>query len=248
MGKWGKVTRKEQFCFLLSEIRGIFSHMETISSVPANAVRTAKHASGRTAVSIDAAIRARVKAAAKERVFSPGDFAGLGSRAAVDKVLSRLTASGELRRIARGLYDRSESSSPLPSAEQVARALAGSSNVRLQPCGAYAVKLLGLSEQMPLKLVFLTDGATRSAWIDGRQIVLRPTTERNLATAGRISGLVIQALRHLGQPYVGEAVLRYLCSRLTSADKDILMADAPLAPAWITGIMRTVAIDSGRAV
>jgi hypothetical protein len=105
-----------------------------------------------------------------------------------------------------------------------------------------------LSEQMPPKLVFLTDGATRSVWIDGRQIVLRPTTQRNLATAGRISGLVIQALRHLGQPNVGEKVLRYLHSRLTSADKAILLADAPLAPAWITGIMRSIASESSQAV
>ncbi|OGB23179.1 MAG: hypothetical protein A3I66_09275 [Burkholderiales bacterium RIFCSPLOWO2_02_FULL_57_36] len=200
-----------------------------------------KRANGKSSVSIDAAIRAQVDAAKGGSVFSPADFAGLGSRAAVDKVLSRLTASGELRRIARGLYDRSENLSPLPSVEETARALAGKSNMRLQPCGAYAATLLGLSDQMPLKLVFLTEGATRSLWIGGRQIVLRPTTRRNMATAGRISGLVIQALRHLKQPNVGESVLRHLHARLSSDEKAVLLEDAAFAPAWIAAIMRRIA-------
>lgn len=222
--------------------------METISSVPASAARMPKRASGKASVSIDAAIRTRISAATRGSVFSPADFAGLGSRAAVDKVLSRLTASGELRRIARGLYDRAETQSPLPPIEEVARALAGKSSFRLQPCGAYAAKLLGLSGPMPQKLVFLTEDVTRSVWIDGRQIVLKPTTPRNMATAGRISGLVIQALRHFGQSNVDEAVLRQLRSRLTSDDKAVLVADVSFAPAWVAGVMRRIAGETNLAV
>jgi hypothetical protein len=116
----------------LSENHGIFSFMETISVRSANAAKSPRRASGKPSVSIDAAIRARVDMANRESVFSPVDFTGLGSRAAVDKALSRLTASGELRRFARGLYDRPQTSSALPSAEQIARALAGKSGVRLQ--------------------------------------------------------------------------------------------------------------------
>lgn len=215
--------------------------METISALSASAARTPTGAGKKLSVSIDAAIRASVEAASRGSVFSPADFAGLGSRAAVDKVLSRLAASGELRRIARGLYDRPEAPSRLPSVEEIVRALAGKSGVRLQACGAYAANLLGLSAQMPLKLVFITDRATRMIWIGDRQIVLKPTTQRNMATAERISGLVIQALRYLGQPNVDEAVLRHLQVRLTSDDKAVLLADAALAPAWIASLMRRIA-------
>ena len=222
--------------------------METISTSAASAARMRKRASGKPHISIDAAIRAQVTAAKRGSVFTPADFASLGSRAAVDKVLSRLTAGGELRRIARGLYDCSETLSPLPSVEETARALAGKNDVRLQPCGAYAAKLLGLSDQMPMKLVFLTEGSTRTLWIDGRQIILRPTTQRNMATAGRISGLVIQALRHLRQPNVDEPVLRHLHARLSSDEKAALLADAPFAPAWIAGIMRRIANGTNLAV
>jgi hypothetical protein len=221
--------------------------METISVPSAGTTSTQGRVTGRLSVSIDAAIRASVEAANRGNVFSPADFAGLGSRAAVDKVLSRLAASGALRRIARGLYDRPEALSALPSIEKIALVLAGKTGkdrLRLQACGAYAANLLGLSEQMPSKLVFITDGATRTVWIGNRQIVLKPTTSRNMATAGRISGLVIQALRHLKQPNVDEAVLQHLQTRLSSDDKTVLLQDAVLAPAWIGRMMRRIAKDT----
>jgi hypothetical protein len=232
----------------LSEKRGIFSFMETICVLSPNTAGTPKHAGGKASVSIDAAIRARLSGANQRSVFSPADFSGLGSRAAVDKVLSRLTASGELRRIGRGLYDRPLAAASLPSVEEIARALAGSGNVRMQPYGAYAVTLLGLASQVPLKVTFLTDGVTRSVWIGSRQIVLRPSTPRNLATAGRISGLVIQALRHLGQAEIDEQVLQQLRRRLTSDDMAILMEDISFAPAWIARMMRSIAQGTVHAV
>lgn len=198
-----------------------------------------------TRASMAEAIRARVAAAPAGQVFSPADFAALGSRAAVDQVLSRLTASGELRRIARGLYDRPRTHPVLgpllPAADDIARALAGKGQLRLQPSGAYAANLLGLTEQVPLRLVFLTDGASRTLHVGEQQIALRHTTPRNMATAGRVSGLVIQALRHLKQPNVDAQVVKKLQRRLTPEDKAVLRADAPLAPAWIARIMQRIA-------
>lgn len=198
-------------------------------------------------MSIDAAIRAQVASAQQGRVFSPTDFVNLGSRAAVDKVLSRLAASGALRRIARGLYDRPRThpllGSLLPSADEIARALAGKGGLRLQASGAYAANLLGLSEQVPLKLVFLTDGASRTIQVGGQTITLKHTTPRSMATAGRISGLVIQALRHLKQANVDDQVMGRISQRLSAEDKSILLADAPLAPVWIADIMRRIAQD-----
>lgn len=197
--------------------------------------------------SIDAAIRARIATAKAGSVFSPASFLDIGSRAAVDKVLSRMTASGELRRIARGLYDCPQDhpllGKLLPSADEIARALQGKSSQRLQPSGAYAANLLGLSEQVPMKLAFLTDGASRTVQIGPQQILLKHTTPRNMATAGRISGLLIQAMRHLKRQKIDDAVINHLKTRLSAEDKQILIADAPLAPAWIADIMRRLASD-----
>ncbi len=208
-------------------------------------IKATKSAAVQVHVSIDAAIRATIEAADEGRVFSPADFISLGSRAAVDKVLSRLTASGVLRRISRGLYDRPRThpllGPLLPAADEIARAVAGKGSLRLQPSGAYAANLLGLSEQVPLKLVFLTDGASRTVQIGNQIITLKHTTPRNMATAGRISGLVIQALRYLKQHNVDEKILAQLRKRLSNEDKSVLLADAPLAPVWIADIMRGIA-------
>ena len=131
----------------------------------------------------------------------------------------------------------------MPSADEVARALAGKASLRLQPSGAYAANLLGLTEQVPLKVVFLTDGASRTVQIGKQTITLKQTTPRNMATAGRVSGLVIQALRHLKQPNVDEQMIKTLSKRLSSEDKAVLLADAPLSPAWIADIMLRVSKD-----
>lgn len=199
---------------------------------------------GSAAPSVDAAIRAHLGVAKMGRVFVPADFAHLGSRAAIDKVLSRLAASGTLRRVARGLYDVPRTHALLgpllPSAEEVAQAIAGKNSLRLQPSGAYAANLLGLSEQVPLTLAFLTDGASRKVHIGSQTIILKHTTPRNMATAGRISGLVMQALRHLKQAHVDDGVVASLRSRLTAQEKSVLLNDAALAPAWIADVMRRI--------
>ncbi|RFP31498.1 hypothetical protein D0T21_16290 [Duganella sp. BJB476] len=195
--------------------------------------------------SVDAAIRSVLNSSEAGKVFSPVDFLHLGSRAAVDKVLSRLTAAGALRRVARGLYDVPRTHAVLglllPSADDIAKAIAGKGSLRLQPSGAYAANLLGLTQQVPVKLAFLTDGMSRTVHVGNQSILLKHTTPRNMATAGRISGLVIQALRHFKQVHTDDQVVEMLTAKLTAEDKAMLLADAPLAPVWIAGVMRRIA-------
>jgi hypothetical protein len=234
----------QYFQFILSEKSGIFSDMRNSPRTP-DTRQTGKSVPAKPRTSIDATIRAHVNAAESGHVFSPADFVHLGSRAAVDKVLSRLSAGGELRRIARGLYDRPRHhpilGELLPASDEIARALAGKGNLRLQPSGAYAANLLGLTEQVPLKLVFLTDGASRTVQIGKQTITLKHTTPRSMATAGRISGLVIQALRHIKQSNVDDQVIKQISKRLSNEDKSVLLNDAPFAPVWIADIMRGIA-------
>src|SRR5262249_2321012 len=112
--------------------------------------------------SIDSRILARINRWGRGSVFVPSHFLDLGSREAVDLALHRLARKGTIRRLARGVYDFPKEHPVLgvlgPSADAVARALAGRDRTRLQPAGAYAANILGLSEQVPAKAVFLTDG------------------------------------------------------------------------------------------
>ncbi len=192
--------------------------------------------------SIDNKIISRIYGHGRGWVFTPAYFSDLGSRDAIASALKRHRQSGCIRQLARGLYDYPRTDSLLgmltPSPDDVARALAGRDAVRLQPSGAYAANLLGLSNQVPMKIVYLTDGRSRTVQIGKKQILLKQTTPRNMATAGRISGLVVQALRHLGRRYVDDEVMARLDRRLNVDDRKQLLKDVRYAPAWIADIMR----------
>lgn len=180
-------------------------------------------------------------------MFTPTHFLDLGSRTAVATALKRHKKAGRIRQLARGLYDQPidhPTFGRIPaSADAVARALARRDAVRLQPTGAYAANLLGLSEQVPARIEFLTDGASRSVTLGRREIVLRRTTPRNMATAGSRSGTVIQALRWLGPKEVDERALSVLRRQLSDSDRQRLKKDLVYAPTWIAKILRQLAED-----
>lgn len=196
------------------------------------------------AQTIDNMIVSRIYGRHRGWVFTPMQFLDLGSRMAVDQTLGRLTKSGIIRRLTRGLYDYPAKHPDFgdlpPNYDRVAQALVGRDNLKIQPSGAYAANLLGLTEQVPAKIVFFTDGPNRKVQIGKQTIVLKRTTPRNMATAGRISGLVIQALRYLKQGNVDSTVLAKLKRRLSDDDKNTLMNDIRYAPAWIGDIFRKI--------
>ena len=196
---------------------------------------------------IDNKVVSRIYGHGRGWVFTPNHFKDLGSRDAVASALKRHKQSGLIRQLARGVYDYPKIDPELgllePSTDDIAQALAGRDATRLQPSGAYAANLLGLSTQVPTKIVYLTDGRPRTVQIGKRQITLKQTTPRNMATAGRISGLVIQALRHLGSRHVDAAIIEAVKKRLSASDRKRLLADIRHAPAWIADIIRKVVAE-----
>lgn len=178
-------------------------------------------------------------------VFTPDHFKDLGSRNAIASALKRHKHAGLIRQLARGLYDYPKVDPQLgllqPSTDDIAKALTGRDATRIQPTGAYAANLLGLSTQVPMKIAYLTDGRSRRVQIGNRQITLKRTTPRNMATAGKISGLVIQSLRHLGQKNVDDQIIAQVDRRLDANAKAQLMKDIRYAPAWIADIFRKLA-------
>jgi len=110
--------------------------------------------------------------------------------------------------------------------------------IRLQPSGAYAANMLGLSTQVPSRVVFLTDGPARRVRIGKREIILQHTTPRNMATAGRKSGILIQALRHLGQDHVDDQVMTILRRQITDENRTAIRKVLIHAPGWIADLLR----------
>jgi len=190
--------------------------------------------------SIDGKVLSSIYGHKRGWVFSPSDFKGLGSRDAIASALKRYKQSGVIRQLARSLYDYPKQHPQLgllhPLVDDIAKALSGRDASRLQPSGAYAANLLGLSTQVPMRVVYLTDGMSRTVKVGEREIILKRTTPKNMATAGRISGLVIQALRYFGKDHVDDLVVNKLDQRLDAVACNQLMKDIRYAPEWIATI------------
>lgn len=195
--------------------------------------------------SIDSKVLNRIYGHRGGWVFTPAHFYDLGTRAAVAAALKRHKKTGLIRQLARGLYHHPIDHPSLgripPSADAVARALASRHAVRMQPAGAYAANVLGLSEQVPTRIIFLTDGPSRRVKFGRQEVVLKRTTPRSMATAGRKSGTIIQALRHIGQDNVNDRTLAILKRHLTKKDRAQLSNDLRYAPGWVADILRRLA-------
>jgi len=187
-------------------------------------------------MSVHKKILKRIQSHGRGYVFTPKDFLALGSRAAVDQTLSRLARRGVIRRLDRGLYDYPKVSARLgplsPAPGAVARAIARQTDSKVQISGARAANALGVTDQVPAKLLYITDGPSRVARVGNQRIILKHQTKRNLVGIGRQTGLVFQALRYLGKDNITDAVIQKLQSALTDQQKRSLRRDATRATDW----------------
>ena len=133
----------------------------------------------------------------------------------------------------------------MPEAETIAKAFAGRDQIKLQPAGAYAANALGLSEQVPAQAVFLTDGPSRTVKIGPMTIQLRQTTAKNMAAAGRLSGLLIQAFRELGKDHITPERIAHLKKKLPLDKRRQITKDIKLAPAWMRQLFLEIAEEKG---
>lgn len=191
--------------------------------------------------SVDDRVTEKVRLAKKGSVLLVEDFLDLGPPSAVHIALHRLTKSKELTRLGRGIYAKPDYNSLvgeiLPSTEEVALAIAKRDKARILPTGLYALHMLGLSTQIPLNLVYLTDGAPRKIKLGKRTILFKKTTPKNLSLKGNISKLVVQAIREIGKDNIGSYELEKILKLLKREDRKLLKHDIALAPQWIAVIM-----------
>lgn len=182
-------------------------------------------------------------------VLTARDLQDLGSPDAVRQALGRGARSGQLTKVARGFYAIPQVDSQLGElparVEAVLEALRSRDGIRLLPSGAHSANLLGLSTQVPVRLVFLTDGPARRVRVGKQEIVLKRTTARQMAAADKISGTVIQALRWLGRENVDQKVVNHLRRRLSAKEKRELIRDVRLAPAWVGDVLLRIAGSQG---
>lgn len=185
----------------------------------------------------------KIKKARGGALFFPDDFVAFGSSTAILKALERLVGKDEIIRISRGIYCRPRISKLLnepimPTLDDIAQAIAKRDRARILPTGSYALNAIGLSTQVQMNVVYLTNGSARKLTIGNRRILFKKTSPKNLQAIGELSRLVIQALKEIGQGNVKDEERAKIVELLKKEKPDRLEHDIRLAPEWIRKILR----------
>ena len=166
------------------------------------------------------------------------DFRGLGSNPTIRKAISRLTKEKKINRVSQGIYVVPEIDPVLgelsPSLESIAEAVAKREHVKIKPAGPFALHKLGLTTQVPMKLVYITDGVRRKIKVGRAIIKFEATTRKKLALQGEISSLIVQALEELGTENIQPEIKQKIKELMQKEDRKKLMTDIKLAPARIS--------------
>jgi len=176
------------------------------------------------------------------KLFFVSDFLQYGNYDTVRKTLQRLVTKGILIRISKGIYYYPRTDEILgilyPTAEEIAKSIAKRDKAKIIPTGAYAQHLLGLSTQIPMNVVYLTDGSARKIKIGNQSIVFKKTSPKNLYFESKLSSLIIQSLKSLKGDNVNETIKHKLSDIIKqSGEVEKIKRDIKNAPIWIQKIM-----------
>lgn len=192
--------------------------------------------------SVQTRIENQIKAMKRGNILFPSHFDEIGNVEVVKKSLLRLENKNFLVRLAHGIYLYPKQDKLLgvlyPTIEEIAVAIAERDKARIIPTGTTSLNKLGLSTQIPMNIVFLTDGAPRSIVVGRRTIKFKRTSPRNLAVKGEITSLIIQALKEIGKDNVTAEQLEKIKIHLEKEEQETIEHDAKLAPVWISKIMK----------
>jgi hypothetical protein len=191
-------------------------------------------------------IVARIERLGEGKAFSAKDFLDIASRTTIDVTLAELTLDGTIRRVRRGLYDMPKVNPALggklsPDIDEAARAIARKQKWKIVPEGAWAANLLGLSTQVPAKIIYLTDGPNNEVPIGRRSIYFKLARPKAMAGLGGKFALVVQALRYLGKESVGPREIATLRAALSPAEKRKLVKDTRFGVDWIYEVAKRIA-------
>ena len=193
-------------------------------------------------MTISRKIESTIKQTEKGKLVFISDFSGLGNYDTVRKSLQRFVIKGLIVRISKGIYYIPKRDSVLgnlyPTAEEIAKAIAKRDKARIIPTGAYAQHLLGLSTQIPINVVYLTDGSARKIKIGNQTIVFKKTSPKNLSFESYLSSLLIQALKSKKENNITESDKKEIKETIKKSNElEIIKKDIQIAPVWIRKIV-----------
>jgi hypothetical protein len=196
--------------------------------------------------SIASIIKERVSQIEEGELFTVSDFADLNNAEVVTRTLSRLQKDGTIIRVATGIYTNPKMTRfglLLPTIDKIANKIADRDKAQIMPTGSTALNLLGLSTQVPMNAVYITNGAKRKVRVGKRNIVFKNVVQRNFQFQGKLLPLVIIALKELGEKNVTDEAMNKITTLILASDSQEqkkMMHDLYLSPVWIKELLYPV--------
>ena len=188
-------------------------------------------------MSVHQAILDKINSKTPGDIFFPAEFRMLGTDDAIKMALSRLVKENTIERLAHGIYYIPQFHHLIgqikPSLEMIANAIASRDRIQIKPTGISALNKLGLSEQVPTRHVYITNGQPRTYHVAENEIHFKSASPKKLALKGPISSLIILAMDEMGQNEFDETLANKLKLLLQNEDPALLENDLILAPSWI---------------
>ncbi len=193
-------------------------------------------------MTISTKIENTIKQSEKGKLIFISDFSELDNYDTVRKSLQRLVKKKLIIRISKGIYYYPKKDEILgilyPSIEEIGKAIAKRDKARIIPTGAFAQHLLGLSTQIPMNVIYLTDGSARKIKIGKQTIVFKKTSPKNLSYENQLSSLIIQSLKSKKENNITEKEKQILKEIIIKSGKQKeIEKDIKNAQVWIRKII-----------
>jgi len=156
------------------------------------------------AQAITTRVQSKISSLANGVVFASNSFRFAdANQNSVEKELSKLNADGVIKRFRKGIYYKPQKSSlfgdVLPNPSAIAQAIAKLNDARIVPDGSMALNMLGLSDQVPMKYIYLNDKLHKSEFVGNTEIVFKRINAKKLTASNKKAGLVLSAIEYLGR-------------------------------------------------
>lgn len=197
--------------------------------------------------SIESKILNKIKKRGRGRMLFASDFVAYGEQKSISKALERMTKDGTILRLSHGIYYYPKIDKVLglgvlyPTLEDIAESIAKRDKARIVPTGLYALNRLGFSTQIPMNVVYLTDGFNRKITLyNGSSIQFKRTAPRNFAFHSQLAMLLTFAYKTLGRESITSDILAHTKELLAKENRKQIEQDYSLMPAWVSSIIKSL--------
>lgn len=182
-------------------------------------------------------IENKILKSSRGELFFADDFKSFATPENIRLTLFRMENDGLIERLAHGIYIKPKKDPLLgtiyPNIGEIAKEIAKRDKARFAPTGVMALYLLGLTAQVPLKAVYLTDGSQREVKIGNRTIKFKRTVPKSFAIKDELLHLIVQAFKEKGQQEFTEGFLDTIKKAVKKLDEKVMQNQVVYAPVWI---------------